>query len=112
MVKARQLWPVRMVSNEGHYRFFLPSRGHFLEMIESQRPVKPIVKMDELLRKPNAYKVLREQSPRLPATGERPTTNYPGADWREEVKRVREQCIGWISNPFPWKERGLTSEAI
>jgi hypothetical protein len=48
----------------------------------------------------------------VPPQRARPTTNFPGADWRAEVKRVREQCFGWISNPFPWKERGLTSEAI
>jgi len=48
----------------------------------------------------------------VPPPRVRPTTNYPGADRRAEVKRVREQCFEWISNPFPWKERGLTSEAI
>jgi hypothetical protein len=38
--------------------------------------------------------------------------NDSGAEQRAAVKRVRVLCFEWKKNPFPWKERGLTSEAI
>jgi hypothetical protein len=62
VVKARQLGEVGMVSNERRYGFFPPSRGQFMEVIESQRLVKRIVKWTELIRKLNNYILLRELS--------------------------------------------------
>lgn len=52
------------------------------------------------------------QSGLVPPGGARPTTNHSGAEERAGVKRVRVLCFEWKKNPFPWKERGLTLEAI
>jgi hypothetical protein len=52
------------------------------------------------------------QSCLVPPGGVRPTTNDSGAAERAAVKRVRVLCCEWKKNPFPWKERGLTLEAI
>jgi len=47
-----------------------------------------------------------------PAWGERPTPNDSGAAERALVKRDHAMCCEWKKNPFPWKERTLTLEAI